>query len=106
MPYVGGSWSSPEGDLEAGAFCRCCLIDANSSGAEKVKAKCYLPIRKKPGGPIYRSAIRAAMGGHGIMAVKGVSSEQKRKAARALVRHARAAGIDVGDSILRLAGRG
>jgi hypothetical protein len=62
MPYVGGAWSSPESDLEPGPFCSVCLIDMNPPGAEKVKEKCYLPIRKKPGGPIYISAIRAALG--------------------------------------------
>ena len=106
MPYVGGAWSSPESDLEPGPFCSVCLIDMNPPGAEKTKEKCYLPIRKKPGGPIYTSAIRAALGGHGLLRVQGVSAEKKRAAAKALVRHAGAAGIEVtSQAILKLAGR-
>lgn len=92
-------------NLEAGAYCRVCLIDANSKGEDKIKSNCYLPMRKTPGGPYNRAALRAAMGGHGIFRVKGVSSALRKKAARRLVGLARKAGITVSSaSLLRLAG--
>ena len=104
MPFTDASWSSPESQLDASEFCSVCLIDTNPSGAEKTKGNCYLPVRSSPGAPYNTNAIRAAMGGHGIMRVKGVPAEEKRKAARRLVRLAGEAGIDVGPSIRRLAG--
>lgn len=103
--YVGGSWDSPESTLSPGDFCKVCLIDTNPSGAEKVKAKCKLPIRKTPGGPISKAALRNAAGR--IFQMTGVPADAKRKAARALVRHMRAAGIEVTSSaLLKLAGMG
>ncbi|MBN1815381.1 MAG: hypothetical protein JXA14_26350 [Anaerolineae bacterium] len=107
MPeFTSAAWSSPEGDLDTGNFCACCLIDENARGEEKVKGKCHLPIRKEPGGPVYVNALRAAMGGHGVLALEGVSAEAKRAAARSLVRLAAQAGIEVTSSaLLRLAGK-
>lgn len=104
MPFTDSSWSSPESDLSPEAFCSCCLIDNNPKGADKTKGNCYLPVRSRPGGPYNKNAIRAALGGHGIMRVKGVPAEKKRAAARSLVRLAAEADIDVGPSIRRLAG--
>ena len=102
--FTSAAWGSPESDLDAAAFCQCCLIDLNGDG-EKVKTNCYLPIRKSPDGPIYVNALRAAMGGHGILALKGVPAEAKRKAARRLGGLARQAGIEVtSQTLLRLAG--
>ena len=101
--YVGGSWDSPESDLEASDFCKVCLVDTNPSGEEKIKAKCKLPIRRTPGGPISKAALRNAASR--IFQVSGVPAADKRKAARSLVRHMRAAGIEVTSSaLLRLAG--
>jgi len=101
--YTDGTWSSPESDLDAAAFCSVCLIDTNPSGQEKVKALCKLPIRGQPGGPIHKGALRAAAGR--IFQMTGVSADDKRKAARSLVRNMRAAGITVtSTALLRLAG--
>jgi len=104
--FTDGAWESPESKLSAAEFCRVCLIDVNKSGEKKTKAKCFLPVRSRPGAPYNKNAIRAAMGGHGILRVKGVPAEVKRKAARRLVRLARAAGIEVtSQALLRLAGQ-
>jgi hypothetical protein len=103
--YTGESWSSPESDLDPGAFCQVCLIDLNPSGQPKLKKNCYLPIRRKPGGAIPKAAIRAAMGGRGVFGLGSqVPREAKVKAAKALISHATRAGIQVGESLRRLAG--
>lgn len=104
MPFTNAPWSTPESDLSASDFCRVCLIDLNPSGEEKVKSKCYLPVRSRPGAPYNKNAIRAAMGGHGLMRVKGVPAAAKRKAARRLMRLAQEGGIEVGVTIKRLGG--
>ena len=46
----------------AAEYCAICLIDANLKGAEKIKAKCNLPIQYTSGGPYVWQAIRNAMG--------------------------------------------
>jgi len=102
--FASGSWSSPESQLSASDFCRVCLIDTNAKGAEKVKAKCKLPVRSTPGGPVNKAALRNAAGR--IFQTKGVSADAKRKAASRLVSLMRSAGIEVSsDALLRLAGR-
>jgi len=81
-----------------------CLVDLNASGEEKVKDRCYLPVRSRPGGPINKNAVRNAMAR--LMGTK-IPAEAKRAAARKLVRLARRAGIEVtSDAMLRLAGEG
>lgn len=101
--FTDAAWSKPGGELSAADYCKVCLIDYNPSGEEKVKAKCKLPIRKKPGGPVYRNALRNAMGR--IFQMTGVPAAERRKAAQRLVRLAGQAGIEVGASVKRLAGR-
>lgn len=101
--FTDGTWSSPESDLDVGAFCSVCLVDLNPSGKEKVKALCKLPIRSRPGAPVHKGALRAAAGR--IFAMKGVPAADKKKAARSLVRYMRQAGIEVtSTALLRLAG--
>lgn len=103
MPFTDASWSTPESDLDAGDFCRCCLIDLNPEGQEKVKAACKLPIRSTPGGPVNKNALRNAAGR--IFQMTGVPPEAKRAAARRLVSLMREAKIEVSsEALLRLAG--
>ena len=104
MPFTSRPWSSPESTLEAGPFCAVCLVDENA-GKDKIKAKCHLPIRSTPGGPINKNAIHAAAGGRGITRLKGVSAEAKRKAARRLVRIYGEMGETAPESVYRIAGR-
>lgn len=97
-------WSKPGGELDAGQYCRVCLIDANPKGQPKVKDKCHLPIRKQPGGPIFKAALRNAASR--IFQMSGVPADKRRKAAKTLVGYMRSAGITVTSaSLLRLAGR-
>ena len=98
--YTDAAWSTPESSLEPGEFCRVCLIDMNEG--EKIKAKCKLPIRSKPGGPINKNALRNAASR--IFQMKGVSPEKKKAAARKLVSMMRGAGMEPGPSVLKLAG--
>jgi len=100
--FTDASWSKPGGELDAAAYCRVCLIDTNPSGQEKVKDNCKLPVRSKPGGAVNKNALRNAAGR--IFQMKGIGAEAKRKGARKLVRLMREAKIDVGESLLRLAG--
>ena len=88
MPISNKPWGSvSESDYrDAVAFCKASLIDLNPPGEEKVKAKCKLPVYE-PGGALNRNAVHAAAavlaGGRG-----GVDAppEEKRKAARKLLR--------------------
>ena len=100
--FVDGPWETPRSDLSPEDYCAVCLIDLNPPGAPKVKARCKLPIRKRPGGPIYRNALRNAASR--IFQMTDVPREERRRAARRLVRLMRMAGISVGESLLRLAG--
>jgi hypothetical protein len=89
--FTDAPWSSPESDLEVGAFCSVCLLDWNSSGEEKVKEKCALPIRSKPGAPISKAALRNAAAR--INQVKGAPAEKKAAALKRLNSLKKAAGI-------------
>jgi 2'-5' RNA ligase len=98
-------WSSPESKLEVGDFAKVCLIDLNEPGEEKVKGKLKLPIRSTPGGPVNKNALRAAAAVlAGARGGVNAPAEAKSKAARTLVRLMREADIEVGDSLLRMAG--
>ena len=103
MPFTDEMWDAAavQSNLEAADYCRVCLIDTNE-GRDKIKSKCKLPLRKSPGAPYNKRAIRNAMGR--IFQLKGISANAKRTAARRLVRLAREAEIAVGQTILRLAG--
>ena len=94
-------WDTPESDLDVSAFCSVCLVDMNASGADKVKGKCHLPIRKEPGGPVYKAALRNAAA---RLPQTGIPAEEKRKAARRLVRLMREAGMEVGEVTRKAAG--
>lgn len=105
MPFSRGSWESPESALDAGAFCQVCLIDENESGAEKVKAKCKLPVRAQPGGPVNVNAMHAAAAAlAGARGGVSASSEKKTSAARKLKRLYAEAGEEAPDSLKRMAG--
>jgi len=84
-------WSSPESSLSVEDFCRVALMDWNPSGQEKVKSKCALPIRSKPGAPISKAAIRNALAR--INQVKGAPSAMKARAAARLASLKKQAGI-------------
>ena len=101
--FTDAAWNTPESNLDVDAFCSVCLIDTNM-GTPKIKAKCKLPIRSTPGGPVNKAALRNAASR--IFQMTGVSAADKRKAARTLVGYMRSAGIPVGSaSLLRLAGQ-
>ncbi len=104
MPFTDEPWNSPEADLEAEDFCAVCLIDMNAAGSDKVKGKCKLPIRSKPGAAINKNALHAAAGAHGLMGVSGVPPEEKQKAARKLVRMYSEMDETAPDGMYRMAG--
>ena len=104
--FVHTAWSTPESKLSAADFCKVCLIDQNKPGKKKIKVACKLPIRSTPGGPYNTNALRAAaaaLAGARTPLI-GVSAAEKRKAARTLVRLMRMAKMNVGPSILKMAG--
>jgi hypothetical protein len=84
-------WSSPEADLSPADFCKVCLVDTNDPGADKVKAKCKLPVRASPGAPINRNALRNAASR--MPQMTGVSPEMKARARRMLDGLLKSAGI-------------
>ena len=89
---------------DTAAYCSACLIDLNEAGADKVQAKCKLPIRT-PSGAVNKNALRAAAAA--LMGARGgveAPPADKKKAARTLMRLMREAQMDVGDSLKNLAG--
>jgi len=84
-------WSSPESSLSAEDFCKVALMDWNPKGQEKIKQKCALPIRSKPGAKVSKAALRNASAR--INQVKGAPSEVKSKAAARLASLKKQAGI-------------
>jgi len=105
MPFTDDPWDGPEAEasMSPEEFCTCCLIDTNPSGQDKIKANCKLPVRKTPGAPYNKNALRNAAAR--IFQLTGVGAEDKRKAAAHLVRLMAEAGIDAGESVLRMAGK-
>ncbi len=106
MPISDKAWGSiSESDYkDAETFCKACLIDLNEPGAEKVKAKCKLPVRE-PGGAVNRNALAAAAAA--LAGARGgvqAPLEAKRAAARKLVRLYAEAEMEPPASLKRLAG--
>lgn len=89
--FTDSPWSTPESNLSATDFCACALWDDNPSGAEKIKSKCHLPVRSRPGGPINRNALRNASAR--LNQVQG-SSKGKASAKAKLARLMSDAGIE------------
>ena len=89
---------------DTASFCKSCLLDLNPSGKPKTQDNCKLPI-KEPGGDINANALPAALGAlNGARnALTGVSSADKKKAARALLRAYHAAKLDIPDSLRNMA---
>ena len=102
--FSNAPWSSPESDLSADDYCSVCLIDENAKGAPKVKDKCKLPVRSKPGAPVNLNAVHAAAGAHGVQGVSA-PAEAKRHAAGTLLNYYDDAGEDAPDSLYRIAGK-
>jgi HK97 family phage prohead protease len=74
------SWDRvAEADYSAAQWRAACLVD---TGVGDGKARYRLPVRE-PDGAVNRGAVRAA--GHGIAAVRGISSDLRRSVARTLV---------------------
>lgn len=106
MPFTRTPWSNPESELEAEDFCSVCLVDTNESGAEKIKGNCKLPVRSTPGSAYNingmqaaYAALRGARGG-----VSRLSAEDRRKAARKLLRLYTEAGLEIPDPLRQMAG--
>jgi len=88
---------------DTNAYCAACLIDLNEPGAEKIQAKCKLPI-KEPDGTYNRNAIRAAAAAlMGARTPLQAPASEKAKAARKLLTIMREAGIQAGESLRKLA---
>lgn len=90
---------------DTASYCQSCLIDTNEAGQDKTQDNCKLPI-KEPNGDINKNALGAAAaalaGARG--GLKNVSADDKKKAAKALLRAYGQAQMDAPDSIKRLAG--
>jgi hypothetical protein len=89
--FTDAAWNTPESNLDVGKFCSVCLIDENPAGQEKVKGKCHLPIRSRPGAPINKAALRNAAA---RLNQTNASSESKAKAKRRLISLMNQAGIE------------
>lgn len=105
MSFTSGPWDAAgvKSGQEAGPYCACCLMDLNEGA--KVKDRCKLPVRSTPGGPYNLNAMAAAAaalaGGRGGLDAPG---DEKRKAARKLVRLYREAGKEPPAALRRVAG--
>lgn len=99
-------WSTiTEADYkDAEQFCSACLIDLNPPGEKKVKALCKLPV-KEPNGKYNRNAIFAAAAA--LAGARGgvkAPREEKKKAARALLKLYRMMEQEPPESLKRIAG--
>lgn len=105
MPFTDKSWDGSASKYrDTDAYCGACLIDLNEPGADKIQAKCKLPV-KEPDGTYNRNALRAAAAA--LMGARGgvqAPAAEKAKAARKILRLMREAGIEPGESLKRLAG--
>lgn len=76
------SWERvTESDFTSSQWRASCLVDTGV-GDPVVRSRYRLPVRE-PSGVLNRAAVRAA--GHGIAAVRGISSDLRRSTARTLV---------------------
>lgn len=83
---------------------RATLLDRGpDAGDEDTKSRYALPVRE-PSGVLNRNGVHAAAGGHGIGALKGISDQQRRTAARKLVSLYRQIGDEPPESLLDLSG--
>ncbi len=89
--YSDESWATPSSDLDTNSYCSVCLVDENLAGAEKIKAKCHLPVRKTPGGSINKAALRNASA---RLEQTQMSAASKATAKRKLARMMTQAGIE------------
>ncbi len=106
MPFSGKPWGSlSESDYkDAETFCAACLIDLNEPGARKVKEKCKLPV-KEPNGQYNVNAIHAAAAAlAGARGGVDAPPEERRKAARRLIRLYAEMKEEPPESLRRLAG--
>ncbi len=106
MPISDKPWGQvSESDYkDPESFCAACLIDLNESGKPKTKDKCKLPIRE-PGGALNRNAVHAAAAA--LAGARGgvqAPSEEKRKAAKKLMRLYRELKEEPPESLKRLSG--
>ncbi len=86
------------------AFCAACLIDQNPTGKEKAKALCKLPVRE-PGGMMNRNGVHAAAAAlAGARGGVDAPPEEKRAAARKLIRMYSMMNETPPDSLRRMAG--
>ncbi|SMB97792.1 hypothetical protein SAMN00808754_1950 [Thermanaeromonas toyohensis ToBE] len=101
-------WSDIDKTVEAYGsvekFCAACLIDLNPPGEEKVASKCKLPV-KEPNGKYNKNALPAAAAAlAGARGGVDAPAEEKRRAARKLVRLYRMAKMEPPESLKQLAG--
>lgn len=96
-----GRWPTAE------AYCSDCLIDTNPAGEKKTKDRCHLPYRSPGSKSINKNALRAiGAGARSISALKGVSPEDKKKAANWVISHWKSAfGTTAPESVYKLAGK-
>jgi len=88
MPISDRPWGEiSESDYpDAAAFCKACLIDLNEPGAEKVKSKCKLRVYE-PNGALNRNAVHyKAAELNGARGGLDAPPDEKRQAARKLLR--------------------
>ena len=88
MGFTDGKWDGSASNYsDTNAYCDACLLDLNPSGQDKVQALCKLPVKTAGGdySTVAMSSAAAVLNG-GMGGLKGVSSADKKKAARALMR--------------------
>src|SRR5215470_6218936 len=103
--FTDSPWNNPESELDAADYCAICLIDDNEGNGPKVKDKCKLPIKSKPGEPVNKNALQAAAAAlAGARGGLSASAQGKMAAARKVLRLMTEAKMEAGDSIRRIAG--
>lgn len=84
MPISTTPWGQfSQADYTPEQWRRACLVDTGQGDVDS-KERYKLPVRE-PDGTLNRNGVHAAAGGHGLGAVRGITPEQRRAAARKLV---------------------
>jgi prohead serine protease len=89
-------------DYSTDQWRRACLVDTGE-GDPATKGRYKVPVLE-PDGTLNRNGVHAAAGGHGIGAVKGISDDVRRSAARRLAALYRRMKEDPPPSVLEMAG--
>ena len=97
------SWAQfTPADYSIAQWIRACLVDRGEGDAAS-KERYAVPVRE-PDGTLNRGGVHAALGGHGLQAVQGISDAVRTAAAKELMGLCKTIGEDAPPSLMDMAG--